>query len=197
MTQPEFHQFGGVLREFSGDWTPIFADKDREYAYLTEVTSSRAVEGGAELEVRTESGETVHASVRFVTPEVFRLRMWLSEEPPVDSPMLVDGARRTHAAEVSDDRKQVVLDSGALRVRLSRSAWSIAVAPAAGQAFFEQRWEDRQIRGAVTLPTGFSRDASGRVQFHEVFSLESDEHIYGLGEHFGPIDRKGQHLSGA
>ena len=195
MTQPEFHQFGGVLREFADDWTPIFADKEREYEYLREVASCRAVEGGAELEAKTESGETVRVSIAFVAPEVFRLRMWLSQEPPVDSPMLVDGAHRVESSDLRVESERIVLDSGALKIVLERAGdWSMLVRPKDGRAVFEQRWEDRQIRGAVTLPTGFSRDASGRVQFHEVFSLESDEHIYGLGEHFGPMDRKGQRL---
>ena len=59
---------------------------------------------------------------------------------------------------------------------------------------FEQLWEDRQIIGAVTLPTGLSRDNEGQVRFHEVFSLAPDERLYGLGEHFTSFDRRGQRI---
>jgi alpha-D-xyloside xylohydrolase len=203
VTEPESHQFGGVLREFSGDWTPIFADVEREYAYLTEVVSCRPMENGAELEVRSSSGETVRLSIGFVSPEIFRLRMWLppeadlaaTEEPPPDSPLLVEGAHRMHDAQVSDDGERIVIDSGALRVVFDRGGeWGMTVMPGKERAVFEQRWEDRQIRGAVTLPTGYSRDASGRTEFHEVFSLEPDERLYGLGEQFGSFDRKGQRI---
>jgi len=195
MTQPESHQFGGVLREFADDWTPIFADLEREYSHLTEIVSCRPTDSGAKLEARTDSGQTVWASIALVTPEVFRLRMWLDEEPPIDSPMLVEGARRSSGANLTEDGERVMVDSGALRVCLSRAGeWSMSVIPEDGRAVFEQRWEDRQIRGAVTLPTGFSRDRDGRAQFHEVFSMEPGEHLYGLGEHFGPVDRKGQRI---
>jgi len=202
VTPPEAHQFGGVLREFAGDWTPIFADLEREYAHLTEIVSCRPTESGAELEVRTDGADRVRAGISFVTPEVFRVRMWLTpeagasaEEPPLDSPMLVEGARLSSRAEVSDDGDRVMIDSGALRVWLSRvGEWSMSVTPAGGRAVFEQLWEDRQIRGAVTRPTGFSRDREGRVQFHEVFSLAPDERLYGLGEHFTSFDRKGQRI---
>lgn len=194
MAQPESHQFGGVLREFAGDWTPIFADKEREYAHLTEIASWRPVVGGAALEVNTDAGESVGANVTFVSPHIVRLRLWLTDEPPLDSPMLVDGARRTHAAEISDDDDWLTLNGGELKLRLDRTAWSMTVSPRDGRAVFEQRWDDRQIRGAVTLPTGFSRRPDGRVEFHEVFSLEPDEHVYGLGEHFGSFDRKGQRI---
>jgi len=185
---------GGVLREFANDWTPIFADPKREYSYLTEVVSHRSVDSGTELEVRSSDGETVRVSIAFVTPRVFRLRMWLDSKPPADSPMLVAGAHRTHAAQASDVSERIVVDSGALRVSINCAEWSLSVAPADGRAVFEQRWEDRQIRGAITLPTGFSRDESGRVEFHEVFSLRTDEHLYGLGEHFTSFDRKGQRI---
>jgi len=74
MTQPESHQFGGVLREFADDWTPIFADLEREYSHLTEIVSCRPTDSGAKLEARTDSGQTVWASIALVTPEVFRLR---------------------------------------------------------------------------------------------------------------------------
>jgi alpha-D-xyloside xylohydrolase len=195
MTEPEGHQFGGVLREFARDWTPIFADRDRQYSHLVEINSFRSVDGGAEFEARTDANETVSGSIAFVTPEIFRLRMWLDGEPPAGSPMLVEAARRSSHLDVSDDEERLTFDSGPLRVLLNRPGeWAMSVIPEDGRAVFEQLWEDRQIRGAVTLPTGFSRRADGRAQFHEVFSLAPDEHLYGLGEHFGPVDRKGQRI---
>jgi len=194
MTEPESHQFGGVLREFAGDWTPIFADSEREYAYLTQTVSCTPTGSGADLAVTASNGETVRVSIAFVTPEVFRVRMWLDAEPPRDSPMLVQGAHAHHSVEISEGGDHISLDSGALKVVLDRKEWSLTVVPSHERAVFEQRWEDRQIRGAVTLPTGFSRGADGRAEFHEVYSLEPDEHIYGLGEHFTSFDRKGQRI---
>lgn len=192
---PEAHtQPGGSLREFAGDWIPIFADAERRYSHLTEATSARAIHGGAEFEARTDGAEVVHASIIFVTPEMFRVRMWREEEPPIDSPMLVDGAHRTHDASLEEDDSGWVLDSGSLKIRLSRLPWALTVSDASGRTVFEQRDEDKQIAGAITLPTGYSTDIDGRVQFHEVFSLNPDEHIYGLGEHYGSFDRKGQRI---
>jgi alpha-D-xyloside xylohydrolase len=96
---------------------------------------------------------------------------------------------------VSDSDEYVTLDSGALRVLLNGAGeWAMSVIPQGGRAVFEQLWEDRQIIGAVTLPTGFARDSDGRVRFHEVFSLAPDERIYGLGEHFTSFDRRGQRI---
>ena len=72
---------GGALREFADHWTPIFADPRRRYDHAAAITSQEPVEGGARLSVRTEGGEALQVELAFVTPEVFRLRAWLDEEP--------------------------------------------------------------------------------------------------------------------
>ncbi len=197
MTSPEAHtQPGGSLREFAGDWTPIFADPTRNYHYLTTIVSHTALQDGVALELQTDTGQAVCATIRFVTPEIFRLRMWLSgnEEPPTDSVMLIEGARRAVSCEVREEGNLLVLSTTALRVELASDPWSLTVRDTSGRALLEQLWEDKQIRSAITLPTGFSVDQRGRTEFHEAFSLRHDEHLYGLGQHYGAFDRKGQRI---
>src|SRR3972149_5492332 len=128
---------GGALREFADHWTPIFADPQRQYDHAAAITSHEPVEGGVRLAGRTEGGGALQVELRFVMPEVFRLRAWLDEEPGRDSPMLVEGAHRRQAVRVSEDDGAVVADSGALRVRLTRSRWAMTVAEAAGRALID------------------------------------------------------------
>src|SRR3990172_577545 len=183
---------GGALREFAEHWTPIFADPQRRYDYAAAILSHEEIEGGVRLSLRTEGGETLPVELTFVTPEVFRLRAWLDEEPPADSPMLVEGAHRRHAARVSEDDGRLVADSGALRVRLARSRWAMTVEDAAGHALIEPSQDNTLLRTPFVLPLGFSRDSEGRTAFHESFGLPPDERMYGLGEQFGPFDKRGQ-----
>ena len=65
------------------------------------------------LEVRATEGPTVQGAITFVTPHIFRLRLWLDEEPPRDSPMLVEGAHRKQSCRVSDESDRLELDSDA------------------------------------------------------------------------------------
>jgi len=201
MVQPEFvrpatHTMpGGTLREFADDWTPIFVDPRREYSHVAEVTSAVEPDGGAEFELRANTGEELRAAIRLVTPEVFRLRMWPAdaEPPPVDSVMLVMSAHRKAEGSWKAEEGGWMLESGVLRVRMS-SPWNLRVEDASGGTVLEQRGDDRNLVGAATYPTGFSHEAQGRAQFHEVWSLNPHEHLYGLGEHYGSFDRRGQRL---
>jgi alpha-D-xyloside xylohydrolase len=186
---------GGVLREFSEDWTPIFADPSREYAYLVEMVSHGEIEGGAEFEARADGGELVKVRVVFVTAEVVRIQAWLSEEPPRDSLMLVEGDRlKPVPPRVIEDEEGVTLDGDVLQVRVARRPWSVTISESRGRTLFQLKREDTQLSGAVVLPTGYSRDGEGPVAFHEVFSLEPGERLYGLGGQFGSFDHRGQRI---
>ena len=185
---------GGPLREFADDWTPIFADPNRRYDYVTTIASHRQVEGGLRLEARTEGGETLQAELAFITPEVFRLRVWLDEEPPADSPMLVEGAHRRHRSRLRAAEEALALDSGPLKVRLERSRWALTVEDAGGRVLLEPSLDARVLQAPFVLPLGFSRDGQGRVAFHDSFALTPEERLYGLGEPFGPVDRRGQRI---
>ena len=48
--------------------------------------------------------------------------------------------------------------------------------------------------GFVGFPTGYSTDDDGNVAFHETLTLAPDEHLFGLGMQFGPLDKRGQRL---
>lgn len=185
---------GGSLRELADDWTPIFADPQRQYDYVTAVARHSRVEGGVRLEAHTEGGEIVQAELAFVAPEVFRLRVWRDDEPPQDSPMLVEGAHRRYQPQLAEDEAALVLDSGSLRVRLARSRWALTVEDADGRVLVEPSLDGRLLRMPFVLPLGFSTDGRGRVAFHDSFSLGPDERLYGLGEQFGPFDKRGQRI---
>ena len=50
------------------------------------------------------------------------------------------------------------------------------------------------MMGFVGFPTGYSTDDDGNVAFHETLTLAPDEHLYGLGMQYGPLDKRGQRL---
>ena len=108
--------------------------------------------------------------------------------------MLVEGAHRRHAVPVSEDDGALVVDSGALRVRLARSRWAMTVEDAAGRVLIDPSQDNTLLRVPFVLPLGFSRNADGRTAFHESFGLTPDERMHGLGEQFGPFDKRGQRL---
>ena len=128
------------MTEVAGDAVPLFADPDREYYYVTRVQRYRRIEGGARFSVLTNEDEEMTLDLRFVTPEVLRVRLYRpGEEPPLTSPMLVEGASRSADVDRGDggrqgggDDRRASVEGGAEAVPLRRlrPAGSQALRPA-------------------------------------------------------------------
>jgi alpha-D-xyloside xylohydrolase len=183
------------ITEVAGDAVPLFADPDREYYYVARVQRYRRIEGGARFSVLTNEDEEMTLDLRFVTPEVLRVRLYRpGEEPPLTSPMLVEGASRSADVTVETVGEKVVLTTAALQLKVVRKPFHFGVFDRRGRKLFVQQIGDLSFFDLVTLPLGYSRDAEGRVAFHESFELEEDEHLFGLGQQYGPLDKRGQRV---
>jgi len=185
----------GPLFELASDSTPIFADGRRDYHHVARCLSYRRTAGGAHFRVATVEGEELLLELRFVTPEVLRVRLYRpGEEPPASSEMLVESAAAAPSVRVHGTKETVTLGSAALEVRVRREPWRLSVHAADGRLVFAEQTLDYAVFTPVALPMGFSTDRKGRPAFHESFALAHDEHLYGLGERFGPIDLRGQRV---
>lgn len=181
--------------ELAGDATPMFADPKREYCHVVRLQRHRRIEGGARFFVVNSEDEELILDLRFVAPEVLRVRLYRpGEEPPLTSPMLVERAGRAPRVDVRSDADTVTLRTSALEVKVRRDPFSYAVFDRRGRKVFAQQVADYSLRDFVAFPLGYSWDSQGRVAFHESFELEPDEHLFGLGERYGPLDKRGQRV---
>jgi len=184
----------GPLLELADRWRPIFADPDRDYFHLTELRSARRTRNGARLEVAADNGSIIHLALTFVRPEVLRVQLFGDSPPPRRTPMLLNATPEPVAVAFQRDRESVSLSSPAVRLRAERQPFRLSVTGPDGRELFAQQRLDRSIVGWAAYPTGFSRDAQGRLAFHETFRLGPEEHIYGLGGQYGPLDKRGQRI---
>jgi 3-methyladenine DNA glycosylase AlkD len=174
---------------------PIFADPTREYSYLARVRRHRLIKGGVRLSVLTNEDEEMTLDLRFVAPEVLRVRAYRpGEEPPLTSPMLVEGAQRSADATLETAGGKLVLTTSALVLKVVPRPFHFGLFDRRGRKLFVQQIADRSSSRLVSLPLGYSQDARGRVAFHESFELEPDERLFGLGRQCGPRDKRGQRI---
>lgn len=190
----------GPLVELADRWRPIFADPERDYFCLTELRSTRPARHGARIEVAGDDGSTLHLVLTFVRPEVLRVQLFADTLPPRRTPMLLNATPEPGAVAFHRDRRGVSLTSPVLQARAERQPFRLSVSgPDGRELLSQQHFErsmhlDRSMLGWAAYPMGFSRDAQGRLAFHETFCLQPDEHLYGLGGQYGPLDKRGQRL---
>lgn len=182
------------LAEMAPGYVPIFADPDREYDYVVESLEHAPAPGGVEIAAATHEGERLTARVAFVTPHIMRLQCWRAHRPPERTPMLVfDGAPPAVRVEETSDALRIASD--ALLVTVQRKPWRVRVDDAGGREVWSQRIDDYSSGGYVSFPLGYSyrarRRGAGGPWFHESMTLRPGERLYGLGERYGPLDKRG------
>jgi alpha-D-xyloside xylohydrolase len=181
------------LNELAHRWRPIFADPAREYHCLDSLVSFRRSRSGGRFQLAADDQTPAHLLVTFVRPEVIRIQAYVDAPPPAVTPMLMLQKTAAGDVEVATESDAIVLRSSTLTVRAQRHPWRLAVHDAEGREVFRQQRQDRTLLIYGSYPIGYSRDEAS-VAFHESFALSVEEHFFGLGQQYGPLDKRGQRI---
>ncbi len=170
---------------------PLFGDPERDYDYLTTVASFRSIDGGIEAGVESFEGRAAKVRLRFVTPEIVRVQYVLDTEPPRSTPMLIEPLPPTPHVRVDKDSAAITILSGVLHLRVERQPFRWALLDAEGDVVAAQEIHDGALLEYASIPAGWSQRAGEPLSFHETLALRPDEQVYGLGESFGALNRRG------
>ncbi|MCH8850801.1 MAG: DUF4968 domain-containing protein, partial [Chloroflexi bacterium] len=169
---------------------PLFADAEREYDYLSALESYTTTEGGIEAQVHSHEGRAAKARFQFVTPEILRVQYVLDREPPASTPMLVQPLPPPPSVRV-EDGDAVSLSTSSLRLNVDREPFRWSLADAGGVPVVAQEVHDAAAGTYVSFPAGWSQRPGESPAFHETLALRPDEQLFGLGESFAALGRRG------
>jgi len=165
------------------------------YGTNCEVTF-QAAEPGAAMAVRLD----------FCTPEIMRVRCCPGNDVAEhNTPMVIGKFDQPVAVQMQQDEQRITLETSALRVVILREPWQMLVYDHEGRQVWATRpvdieplrrpavqWNPAQERWLFlhryAYPCGV-HSGDRQVSFAS-FDLHYDEHIYGLGEDFGRLDKR-------
>ena len=170
---------------------PLFYNRRHRYCPITAVARWQPRVDGVDLDVAAEDGSVHPLRISFATPHVVRVQ--LGPQPSAPSDLLVappEGAPCTVATEPD----ALVLQSTGLVVRLGLRPWQLTVLWPDGRGLYAEQTADRTFHAPVAYPLGFAVNERGERSTFESFALHHDEHLFGLGQHYGPLNRRGQRI---
>ncbi|MGA2664870.1 MAG: hypothetical protein ABSF83_08005, partial [Nitrososphaerales archaeon] len=165
----------------------------------------RGAEGDLVLECRTSEGREVRVRLSLFERGVFRLRLYSGDEAPSRGsiPGLREPRRAAFTVKRSGDGLAVATSEISLRVK--QKPWSLELLDATGRTLRKDitiqeyaggtfAGEHAPVAGFPEGPLGFVTDGVGNVSAYELMWLFPDEHVYGFGEKFAPLDKRGQRM---
>ena len=155
-------------------------------------------------------GEEATLRLDFETDEILRLRYAPGPAVPEnDTPMVVGRFGGPTKLRVTEDDERVSFETAAIRVVVEREPLRLVVYDLAGRVVWatkpvdiepmrrsERQWDPDQERWLFlhryAYPPGVAPGGAGeRPQAFASFDLRHDERVYGFGEGYGPLDRRG------
>jgi alpha-D-xyloside xylohydrolase len=146
----------------------------------------RARGSAVELAAEDDRGAGIQIEIRPVAPNVVRLHFGAGITRP--SRLLVDDAPSVADWKLVQTQDGWSIATSALTLEVDRSPFRLRLKDAAGRVRFADEPNDRDIRGGYHhFPTGHARGLRWLTA-----ALRPEEALFGLGEHFGALDRRGQ-----
>src|SRR5918996_738378 len=134
-------------------------------------------------------------SIEFTSPRTIRLRIATRDLPPAAEPslMLAGEPPRDTSWKMEQQAATVTWRSEAGSVTLTRDPWRIDIRDAQGRLLTSTQTLNELKSYSSPVPFSFVRraaDASRRIA--AVFSMSPDEKVFGTGESFTRLDKRGQ-----
>lgn len=151
---------------------------------------------GNEFPAEYDENPTLPFLIEFVSPRTIRLRMRTSPDPIAEesSLMLVGNPPKDKSWKVEQDQKSVTYRSAHGTVTIVKDPWEIQIRDSSGKLLTAtQNINITKGSYSAPLPFSFVRRAEdfGR-QMAAAFRLSPDEKIFGLGESFTRLNKRGQ-----
>ncbi len=148
-----------------------------------------------EFPTEYDANPAVSFSIEFVSPRTIRLRMKTSHGPLSNEPslMLVAAPLKDNSWRVEQTEKAIIYKSAYGSVTLIKDPWEIQIRDGSGRLLTSTQSKKDLSSFSSPLPFSFVRRATdlGR-SIAATFSLSPDEKIFGCGESFTRLNKRGQ-----
>lgn len=153
---------------------------------------------GIAFQVRTAGDEMVPVRIDIVAPDVIRVRMNSQGIRQRASEMLMQENWTAPAFSVNECEQSVELHTERLRLVVQKMPWQVRVydrkAEEGSLPFFAERINDRAFGYAYEVPPVGYQMQDDILTVHETVAMCTDEALFGFGEKFTPLNKRGQEL---
>ncbi|MGC9014325.1 MAG: alpha-xylosidase [Thermoproteota archaeon] len=130
----------------------------------------------------------------FLGHKCLMIRAGLSQLKPFEqTPLLVKDRLEDVNTKFEDKGSYLEFSTNYIRVLISKKPWQIKLMDNSDEVFFEE-YVDGIKRFFPSYPLCIKLLENGEIHFVESIKLRANEAVYGFGERFGPINKRGQNL---
>ncbi len=163
------------------------------FDWVTRATDWRQQDNALMVEVVTACEKNTQVTFRALSPDIWQIEFALpGAQPSAPTPMVV-GKFDMPRLNVEAMGRGITATAGGFELRLDFDPWYLRFVNVDGQEVFGENPCDIDGLGrSFILPLGFVEVDTPQITAS--YHLRPDEHLFGLGEKFTPLDKRGQRI---
>lgn len=144
---------------------------------------------------QTAAGARVNLSFQAISADIWRITFAPSDVISDPTPIIGGTFDVPIALTVEEDEQGIKAFGAHLTLHIDRDSWAIQLLDANGCDVFRENPSDIDGLGRLfVLPLGYVKADGNVTQVTASFHLRQDEHLFGLGEKFTPLDKTRQRI---
>lgn len=173
------------------DREPIFDIIKWRYIYAKNLNNYNVYENKLLLEVKTNNRNKIFIEIFFIGKKSVLIRAYpkypgeFIKKPYIEKIYLEDVR-----PEMRLEENRIYFSSGEITIVVDRSPFKISIKDKYGKTFFDE-YVEGENRLFPVYPLGY-KIVNGEKRFFESIALKPSEAIYGLGERYGSLNKRGQ-----
>ena len=169
---------------------------ENSFHILRQVVSVNRGRNSILLRCRTDKKKNVNFRIDICTDKILRFRMFLQEMKENEKfPLIVKKIWPETEFKLIGDKEKIEITTKKLIVRVVRNPWQFCVLNKKRVPIWEENPLDLNVREEPIVTTlGFYKSKNVIQKVIDAFSISPQEHFYGFGEKFIPIDKRGQKI---
>jgi alpha-D-xyloside xylohydrolase len=170
------------------------------YDWVVQLADWRVDGNTLHVTALTAERHTAQITFRAVSDSIWRITFTPPDSTPSPAtPIIIDTVSSTFDTppmlSVHEELERIRVRGANLTLEIDRDPWCMRFVDPSGRVVCRENPSDVDGLGKLfILPLGYERGEHGAVRVMQSFHLRQDEHLYGLGEKFTPLDKRGQRI---
>lgn len=177
------------------DVEPIFDVLRWSYFYASKIKEWRLNNNSLSMFIDTEpQGKPINVEIKALADDVILIRAGIEKLPKFETyPILVKETLSNVKIELYEKDNELIYETKKLKCVLGKDSWYFKILDNKGHILVEEYVEGLYRRAFPVFPLCY-KVCGNEIHFIESIKLAPDEAIFGLGERFGGLNKRGQRL---
>lgn len=147
------------------------------------------------LIAETNAGEQAQLTLTAIKPDIWRMTFIPRGANLLTTPIIERLPMAETILQLVESENSLTVKGARLTLSIDRDPWVLRMLDSDGYDVFRENPNDIDGLGrSFVLPLGYVREGEKVTLVSQSFHLRQDEHLFGLGEKFTPVDKVGQRI---